>query len=115
MNYRRAEAEYGFVVRRLRRVPEGAVIEARLEDPSGGAPFVFREPVTWDRLEYVFRSPPVHGVQAGRGYRVEVRVMDAASGRVLAVYARTFRSEMDQSMLPDRPTVAGPGHQPVPH
>lgn len=114
MNYRRAEAEYGFVARRVRRVPEGTVLEARLEDPSGGAPFVFREPVTWNRMEYVFRSPPVRGVKAGRGYRVELRVMDAESGRVLAVYTRTFRSEVDQSVLPDHPTVTGPGHQPVP-
>jgi hypothetical protein len=112
MNYRLAEAEYGFVVKRLRRIPDGTIVEARLEDPAGGAPFVLRETASWDRLEYVFRSPAVRGVRAGRDYRVEVRLIDPADGRVLATYARSFRSEVDQSVLPERPPVVGPGHAP---
>jgi hypothetical protein len=113
-NYRLAEAEYGFVVKRLRRMPDGAILEARFENPAGGEPFVLREPAAWDRLEYVFRSPPVHGVKVGRDYRVEVRLIDGASGRALASYARTFRSDVDQSVLPERPPVVGPGYQPAP-
>jgi hypothetical protein len=112
-NYRLAEADYGFVVKRLRRIPEDTIIEARLEDPAGGAPFVIRETASWDRLEYVFRSPPVRGVQAGRDYRVEVRLLEPG-GRLLAAYARTFRSDVDQEMLPERAPVVGPGHQPAP-
>ena len=112
-NYRLAEADYGFVVKRLRPLPEGAVLEARLENPAGGAPFVIRETASWDRLEYVFRSPPVRGVQAGRDYRVEVRVLDPG-GTALARYARTFRSDVDQAVLPERAPVAGPGYQPAP-
>lgn len=113
-NYRLAEADYGFVVKRLRRIPEGTIIEAVLENPAGGAPFVLRETASWDRLEYVFRSPPVRGVVAGRDYRVEVRLIDPADRRVFATYARAFRSDVDQSVLPERPPVVGPGHQPAP-
>jgi len=113
-NYRLAEAEYGFVVKRLRRIPEGSVIEARLDNPAGGAPFVLRQTAAWDRLEYVFHSPPVHGVKAGRDYRVELRVLDAANGRVMASIARTFHSDVDQAVLPERPPVVGPGYQPAP-
>jgi hypothetical protein len=113
-NYRLAEADYGFVVKRLRRIPGGTVIEARLENPAGGAPFVLRETASWDRLEYVFRSPPVRGVVAGREYRVEVRLVNPADQRVIATYARTFRSDVDQSVLPERPPVVGPGHQLAP-
>lgn len=113
-NYRLAEAEYGFVVKRLRRIPDGTIIEARLENPAGGEPFVLRETAAWDRLEYVFRSPPVRGVQAGRDYRVEVRLLDPAERRVIATYARTFRSDVDQSVLPEQAPVVGPGHQPAP-
>jgi hypothetical protein len=113
-NYRLAEAEYGFVVKRLRRIPDGTIIEARLENPAGGEPFVLRETAAWDRLEYVFRSPPVRGVQAGRDYRVEVRLLDPADRRVIATYARTFRSDVDQAVLPERAPVVGPGHQPAP-
>ena len=112
-NYRLAEADYGFVVKRLRRIPEGTIIEARLEDPAGGEPFVIRETASWDRLEYVFRSPPVRGVRAGRDYRVEVRLLEPG-GRLLATYARTFRSDVDQEVLPERAPVVGPGHQPAP-
>lgn len=113
-NYRLAQAEYGFVVKRLRRLPAHTVIEARLENPAGGEPFVLRETATWDQLEYVFRSPPVHGVKANHDYRVEVRLIDGASGRVLDTYTRTFRSDVDQSVLPERPPVVGPGYQPAP-
>jgi hypothetical protein len=112
-NYRLAQADYGFVVRRLRRIPGGTIIEARLENPAGGEPFVLREQAAWDRLEYVFRSPPVRGVRADRDYRVEVRLIDPADGRVIATYARAFRSDVDQSVLPERATVVGPGHQPA--
>ena len=113
-NYRLAEADYGFVVKRLRRLPEGTVIEARLENPAGGEPFVIRETASWDRLEYVFRSPPLRGVRAGRDYRVEVRLLDPASGKEIAAYARTFRSDVDQAVLPERAPVVGPGYQPAP-
>jgi hypothetical protein len=113
-NYRLAEAEYGFVVKRLRRIPDGTLIEARLENPAGGAPFVLRETATWDRLEYVFRSPPVHGVKTGRDYRVELRLLDAANGHVIATIARSFRSDVDQAVLPENPPVVGPGYQAAP-
>jgi len=112
-NYRLAEADYGFVVKRVRRLPEGTVIEARLEDPAGGEPFVLRQSARWDQLEYVFRSPPVRGVKAGRDYRVEVRLLEPG-GRLLASYARTFRSDVDQEVLPERAPVVGPGYQPAP-
>ena len=112
-NYRLAEADYGFVVKRLRRIPDGTVVEARLENPAGGEPFVLRETAAWDRLEYVFRSPPVRGVKPGRHYRVEVRLLEPG-GKVLASYARTFRSDVDQSVLPERSPVVGPGYQPAP-
>jgi hypothetical protein len=113
MNYRLAEAEYGFVVKRLRRIPEGTIVEARLENPAGGAPFVLRQATSWDQLEYVFRSPPVRGVKAGREYRVEVRLV-RPGGSVLASYARTFHSDVDQDVLPERAPVVGPGYQAAP-
>jgi len=85
-----------------------------MDNPGGGEPFVLRETASWDRLEYVFRSPPLQGVKAGTDYRVQLRLLDAANGRVIATLARTFRSDVDQSVLPERPTVVGPGYQPAP-
>lgn len=83
-----------------------------MDNPAGGEPFVLRQAAANDRIEYVFRSPPVRGVRAGRDYRVEVRLL-APGGRVLATYARAFRSDVDQSVLPERAPVAGPGYQPI--
>lgn len=102
------------MVKRLRRMPEGAVLEARMENPAGGEPFVLRQAAANDRIEYVFRSPPVRGVQAGKDYRVEVRLLDPVDGRVLATYARTFQSDANQSVLPEAPPVVGPGYHPAP-
>ena len=101
------------MVKRLRRMPEGAVLEARMENPAGGEPFVLRQAAANDRIEHVFRTPPVSGVRAGVDYRVEVRVLEA-NGRALAAYARTFRSDVDQAVLPERAPVVGPGFQPAP-
>ena len=112
-NYRLAEADYGFVVKRLRRIPEGPLIEARLEDQADGESFVILETASLEGLVYVLRSPPVRGVRAGRDYRVEVRLLEPG-GRLLATYARTFRSDVDQEVLPERAPVVGPGHQPAP-
>ncbi len=113
-NYRLAEADYGFVVKPKRRIPDGTILEATFENPSGGAPLVVREAARWGRLQYVFRSSPVHGVKANRDYRVELRLLDPTDGHVLATYTKTFRSDVDQSILPESPPVVGPGYQPAP-
>ena len=86
------------------------MLEARLENPAGGAPFVIRQRASWDQVEYVFRSPPVRGVKAGRDYGVQVRLL-GADERAIATLARTFRSEVDQEVLPERAPVVGPGYQ----
>ncbi|MFQ5935664.1 MAG: hypothetical protein ACE5LB_04575 [Acidiferrobacterales bacterium] len=113
-NYRLAEADYGFVVKPLRRIPTGTILEAEFENPSGGEPIVVRQTAKWGRAQYTFRTPPVRGVKANRDYRVELRLLDPEDGHLIAAYAETFRSDVDQSILPERPTVIGPGHQPAP-
>ncbi len=113
-NYRLAEADYGFVVKPKRCIPDGTVLEARFENPSGGEPLVVRETARWGRLQYVFRTPPVRGVKANRDYRVELRLLDPKDGHVMASYGKSFRSDVDQSVLPERPPVVGPGYQPTP-
>ena len=113
-NYRHAQADYGFVAKPLRRLPAHSVLEAVFENPAGGEPFVTRQQTRWGRTQYVFRSPPVRGVRADTDYRVELKLLDATTERVIASYRRTFRSDFDQDMLPDKPTVVGPGHRPAP-
>lgn len=113
-NYRLAQADYGFVAKAVRRIPQGTIIEAVFENPSGGEPIIMRETAKWGRMQYTFRTPPVHGVKANRDYRVELRLRNPADQHVIATYGKTFRSDVDQSILPEHPTVVGPGHQPAP-
>ena len=113
-NYRLAQADYGFVAKPLRRLPEGAILEASFENPGGGAPIVIRQKAKWGRSQYVFRTPPVQGVEAQRDYKVELRLLDAEDKHVIASYRRTFRSDVDSSILPERPPVVGPGYHPAP-
>jgi len=113
-NYRLAETDYGFVVKPLRTLPPDTQLVALFEDPAGGPPFAVSQPTRRGMLQYVFRSPPVHGVVAGRDYRVELRLVELQTGRVIASYERNFRSDVDQAVLPDRSPVIGPGHPPEP-
>jgi hypothetical protein len=113
-NYRLAEADYGFVARMRRPIAPGTIIEASFEDPEGGEPLVVTQVARRGGLQYLFRSPPVRGVEAHRDYRVELRLIDPADGSVVATYTRSYRSDVAQSMLPDSPPVTGPGYQRAP-
>lgn len=113
-NYRIAEATYGFVVKRVREIPAGTVLEAQFENPAGGDPLTERQTAREGALQYRFQSPPVSGVKADRDYRIELRLLDPASGALLASYDYAIRSQLDQSVLPDQPLTVGPGYQPNP-
>ena len=109
-NYRVADAFYGITVRRLRPMESGAILEAEFEDPAGGEPIVVRQPSGGGRLQWMFRTPPLRGIEANRPYRVELRVVDAETGRTLEARARSFRSDVSQEALPDQPLTVGPGY-----
>ena len=110
-NYRLAEAGYGFVAGVKRPIPSGTVLEAEFENPAGGDPMIVRQTARWGRTSYHFRTPPVQGVKASRDYHVELRLIDPASREVIAHYTKTYRSDVDQDILPDAPLVVGPGYQ----
>ena len=111
-NYRLATADYGFVARVQRTLPEGSIIEAEFEDPGGGPPIVLRQETRAGRSSYVFRTPPIQGVRADHDYRVVLRLLDTERIEI-ASYRRSYRSSADQSVLPERPPVIEPGHQPA--
>jgi hypothetical protein len=112
-NYRLATADYGFVARVERSLPEGSIIEAEFENPAGGAAIVLRQDAKAGRSSYVFRTPPLQGVRANHDYQVVLRLLDAED-KEIASYRRSYRSSADQSVLPESPPVIGPGHQQAP-
>ncbi len=113
-NYRLATADYGFVVRRVKKIPQGTIIEAEFENPSGGPPIVIQQLAQSTRLSYKFETPPVTGIKANTDYQVEVRLIDPSSHEVFARYSKLFHADVDQIVLPEKPPVVGPGHQPNP-
>ncbi|UCH72701.1 MAG: hypothetical protein JSU82_09940 [Rhodospirillales bacterium] len=113
-NYNVAVAYYGFVVRVVRRVPPGTILEAEFEDPAGGPPYIVRGVAGVYARQFRFESPPVKGVKANSDYRVELRLIDPEDGRLIAAYNHSFRSELDQDVLPTAPTTIGPGYRPNP-
>lgn len=113
-NYNSASAYYGFVAKVVRRVPPGTILEAVFEDPGGGPPIVVRSVAGVYARQFRFESPPVEGVQANRDYRVELRLRDSGTEELMASYSRTFRSELDQDMLPHGPTTMAPTYKPRP-
>jgi len=109
-NYRIAEVRYGIVVKPVRALPEGATIEARFENPSGGAPLVVsRKPRPSDRRVHL-ESGPVAGVVKDEPYAVAVVLKDAA-GTPLQTIEKEFRSNIDGALMPERPLTVGPGYQ----
>ena len=109
-NYRLAEATYSVVLRPLRTIPEGSVIEATIEDPAGGEPIVIRKEAPFDAGRIPIDTPPVEGVVKDRPYAATIVLTDGA-GQTLQKIETTFESDLDQSVMPKRPLAIGPGYQ----
>lgn len=109
-NYRVADTTYGFTAMVIRPLAVGSTIEAVFEDPSGAEPHVVRKRVGTDTVRYGFQSPPVRGVEAGRPYRVDVRVLSRQGDAVLWTHSFEVRSQLFDQVLPDRPLTVGPGY-----
>ena len=109
-NYRIAEATYGVALKPMRELPEAGVIEATFENPSGGTPFVIRKEGPFNPTRIAFTTPPVQGVAKGQPYEVKVVLKDEA-GATLQTIEKSYVSELDQSVIPARPLVIGPGYQ----
>ena len=56
----------------------------------------------------VFDSPPLHGVEADRPYRLTLEL--SAGGEVLQTLERDFSSNVSQAALPEKPLTVGPGY-----
>lgn len=114
-NYRLAEADYGFVAGVKRPIPAGTILEAEFENPAGGESIIVRQTAKWRRTSFTFLTLPLQGIKANRDYHVELRLVNPATSQVIGRYTKTYRSDVDQDILPKTPPVVGPGyHQTFP-
>lgn len=112
-NYRIAEATYLLTLAKLRKLPDGTTLETTFENPAGGNPFVVRQKI-WPMMDKItVESPPVKCVKANRPYKVRMRLEDE-KGITLQTIERDMVSDVDQSVMPDRPLVVGPFYDPNP-
>jgi hypothetical protein len=112
-NYRIAEATAALVVAPLRPLPEGSVIETSFENPAGGDAIIVRQEGSPKETTFEFTTPPLKGIVADRKYRVTLRLLDK-DGKELQRIDKDFHSQLDQSVLPEKPLTVGPGYQPNP-
>jgi hypothetical protein len=113
-NYRIGDAFYGVVVKTETELPKDAVIEARFDNPAGGDPIIVNEPIREGQRKYLLRTPTLKGIRKEVPYKVVVNILDRRGGEVIERLERTFKSDIDQSIMPDGPLVVGPGYTPNP-
>lgn len=109
-NYRVATAVYIVTLRPLQPMQQGQVVVATFENPAGGEPIVVEQKV-WPNLDKVtIESPPLECVVKDRPYAASLVVRDE-TGADLQKLETTITSDLDQSILPDRPLVIGPVYE----
>lgn len=109
-NYRVATAVYIVTLRPLQPMQQGQVVVATFENPAGGQPIVVEQKV-WPNLDKVtIESPPLECVVKDRPYAASLVVRDE-TGTDLQKLETTITSDLDQSILPDRPLVIGPVYE----
>ncbi len=113
-NYRYAIVNYGFVAKPLRPLPEGSTLEASFDIPDDSKKFVISLPVVPGKMLYGFETQALHGVKKDVPYRVRLRLLEATTGKELALLERDFRSNIAQDTLPTKAPVKGIGYFPAP-
>ncbi len=112
-NYRTANHFYGFVVRQAKPLPDGARLKVIFEVP-GGKTETQEEPAVPGRLQYKFQTGDLEGIVPGHPYVATLLVLDGPTGQELGRLTHSFKTDADQSKLPGRPLVTGPGYEPAP-
>ncbi|HEY7763806.1 MAG TPA: hypothetical protein VIB38_02355 [Aestuariivirgaceae bacterium] len=109
-NYRIGEAFYGVVINTEGKLPQEALIEASFENPMGGQAILVTDKIRDGQRRYTLRTPALKGIKKDVPYKVVVQILAKPGGEVVQRIERTFRSQVDQSMIPQGPLIIGPGY-----
>lgn len=108
-NYRLAYATYMVTLDRTAPVPEGSVVRAEFENPAGGAPLTLERKLFANLTRVALESPDISCVKKGVPYKVAIQVV-GPDGAVLQSLETQVISSADQSILPAKALVVGPGY-----
>jgi hypothetical protein len=109
-NYRVADVFYGFTAYVQKPLEVGSIIEAEFEDPGGGPPITTSTRVNARTTKYSLRTPTVRGVEAGKPYKVTIRLYDYRHETLIETHEKTYVSKIADTIVPDRPLTIGPGY-----
>jgi hypothetical protein len=110
-NYRYSKMSYGFVARQLKPLPEGSILEASFDLPDTERKYVITQPARTGQLQYSFETEALRGVKKDTPYKVQLKLLEADTGKELALVEQVFKSDVDQDILPTKAPVVGPGYQ----
>ena len=108
-NYRLAYATYLVTLEQTRPLPDGSIVKAEFENPAGGAPLVLERKIFPGLPRVVLESPDVTCVRKDRPYKVEIALLGPDGSRMQALEIEVT-SNLDQSILPAKALVVGPGY-----
>jgi hypothetical protein len=112
-NYRVATATYVVTYEKLQPVPDGAVMLTEFDDPAGGEVIEVKQKV-WPKIDKIaVSSPPIFCIVKDKPYTFKSTLFDPNGARLQEI-SGTVISSLDQTVLPDRPLVVGPGYTPNP-
>lgn len=112
-NYRVATATYVVTYEKLQPVPDGAMMLTEFDDPAGGKMIEVTQKI-WPKIDKIaVASPPVFCIVKDKPYTFKSTLFDP-HGAQLQEISGTVISSLDQTVLPDRPLVVGPGYTPNP-
>ena len=108
-NYRLAYATYLVTLEQTQPLPEGSVVKAEFENPAGGTPLTLERKIFPNLPRVVLESPDITCVKKNQPYRVTVSVV-GPDGAQLQALETEVTSNVDQSVLPAKALVVGPGY-----
>lgn len=112
-NVRVAEASYLVTLKVVQAIPDGASVIASFANPDGGEAIIVEQKIWPKRDKIVLESPALNCVKRDKPYPFNVKILKP-NGEILQVLAGAITSTLDQTILPDRPLVVGPGYEPNP-
>lgn len=108
-NYRLAYATYMITLSKTEPVPEGSTVVATFENPAGGPPLTMERKLFAKLDKVVLESDDITCVRKEQPYAVTIKVK-GPDGTILQTLETTVTSNLDQSILPAKALVIGPGY-----
>ena len=109
-NYRLAYATYLVTLEQTEPLPEGSIVRAEFENPAGGTPLTLERKIFPNLTRVVLESPDITCVKKNQPYTVTIAVIGPDGDRLQSLETQVT-SSADQSILPAKALVIGPGYE----